>query len=786
MTEELLDIEINGRPIKARKGAMIIEATDEAGILVPRFCYHKKLSVAANCRMCLVEVEKAPKPLPACATPVMDGMKISTRSPLALKAQKSVMEFLLINHPLDCPICDQGGECELQDIAMGYGRDVSRFNERKRVVKDKDLGSLVATDMTRCIHCTRCVRFGEEVAGLPELGSTGRGENMEIGTYVTRAMESELSGNVIDVCPVGAITSKPFRFRARAWEVTQKDSVAPHDGVGSNLHVHIKGSKVVRVVPRENEAVNEVWLSDRDRFSYEGLYSEDRLRSPAVKRDGVWVDCDWETALAHAAEGLSRVRENSGPQALGALVSPSATVEEAFLAQQLVRGLGSNNVDHRLRQCDFSDQSVLPVMPWLGQPLAELERSAYTLLVGSDARREQPLVNHRIRKAVRAGGKVGVINPIAFDFNYDVEHVLVSEPAGMVHNLACVAKALGVTGHAVVDAAGPRGEHESIAAALKTAERVSVVVGSIAASHPHASSLRALAGLIAEQAGGRFGVLTEGANAAGASIAGALPHRGAGGAAVTPPGSDALAMTTTDVPKGQLLLGIEPERDCYDSHAASAALEAADFVVSLSCYDSPAMRAYADVLVPIAPYAENEGTFVNVEARWQSFDAVVPPLGDSRPAWKVLRVLGNVFEIEGFDYIDRSAVLDAVDAVAERGPPDNLGCWRVPDSVAESNGALQRLGVTPMYAVDPLVRRAAALQHTMHAAEATIGIHPSVAEKLGLADGDTATAQQNGSGIRFAVSVDDRVAPGCVHLPTAVANSTGLGPAFGVIEVRKD
>ena len=443
MTDDLVNIEINGKRCKAKPGSMIIEVADEAGILIPRFCYHKKLSVAANCRMCLVEVEKAPKPMPACATPVMDGMIVSTKSPYAVQAQKSVMEFLLINHPLDCPICDQGGECELQDVAMGYGRDLSRFNERKRVIKDKNLGSLIATDMTRCIHCTRCVRFGDEIAGLPELGSTGRGEDLQIGTFIERNLDSELSGNVIDVCPVGALTSKPFRFRARAWEITQRDSVSPHDGVGSNLHVHIKDGKVVRVVPRENDAINEAWISDRDRFSYEGLYSDERLSAPQLKQDGQWLEVDWETALGAAAQGLRQILDAHGAEQLAALCSPSATVEEAYLLQKLMRSLGSGNVDHRLRQCDDNDRSETPLAPWLGQSLISLEASDVTLLVGCDARREQPMVNHRLRKSVLAGGSVLALNPVDFEFNYALAATIVSSPAEMVKELAGVAKALG-------------------------------------------------------------------------------------------------------------------------------------------------------------------------------------------------------------------------------------------------------------------------------------------------------------------------------------------------------
>jgi NADH-quinone oxidoreductase subunit G len=443
MSEERVHIEIDGRPLQARRGAMIIEVADEAGIHIPRFCYHKKLSVAANCRMCLVEVERTPKPLPACATPVAEGMKIKTRSPLARDAQKSTMEFLLINHPLDCPICDQGGECELQDVAMGFGGDVSRFQERKRVVRDKDIGPLIATDMTRCIHCTRCVRFGAEVAGIRELGATGRGEHMEIGTYIEHSVDSELSGNVIDLCPVGALTSKPFRFSARAWEMLQRDTIAAHDCIGSNLHVHVRRNRIMRVVPRENEAVNETWISDRDRFSYQGLYGDDRLAAPLIKGSGGWQQTDWPTALSAAAAGLRRVLAERGAQQLGALASPSATLEELYLLQRLVRGLGSHNIDHRLRQGDFRDQDVAPLFPWLGQSIAALETLDAALVVGSHTRKEQPLANHRLRKAALRGSALMFVNPVAFEFNYPVAEAVVATPAGMLQALAAIAKALG-------------------------------------------------------------------------------------------------------------------------------------------------------------------------------------------------------------------------------------------------------------------------------------------------------------------------------------------------------
>ena len=786
MSDDLLSIEINGTECKARPGSMIIEVADQAGILIPRFCYHKKLSVAANCRMCLVEVEKAPKPLPACATPIMEGMKVSTKSAYAIQAQKSVMEFLLINHPLDCPICDQGGECELQDVAMGYGRDVSRFNERKRVVEDKNLGPLIATDMTRCIHCTRCVRFGDEVAGLPELGSTGRSEDLEIGTFIERNMESELSGNVIDVCPVGALTSKPFRYRARAWEIMQRDSVSPHDGVGSNLHVHIKQGEVVRVVPRENDAINEVWISDRDRFSYQGLYSEDRLKSPRVKQGGEWLSVDWETALDAAADGIKRVIREHGAQVLGALCSASSTVEEAFLFQKLARELGSGNVDHRLRQEDFSDQSEAPAMPWLGQSITDLAESDVTLLVGCDCRREQPMANHRLRQSVLKGGQVLAINPLDYDFNYEVAAKIITDPHGMIEGLAGVAQALDGAGlRALVKGTKAHPVYEEIATRLREAQSGTVILGAIAASHPHAASIRALAGHIAETTGASFGYLQEGANSAGVWMAGAVPHRGVGGTAATVVGSTAQKMLSSGQ-KAWLTLGVEPELDCLDSGAAMAAFSEAAFVVSLTPYVSDSMRAYAKVLLPIAPFVENEGTFINIEGRWQSFSAAVPPQGEARPAWKVLRVLGNLLELPGFDYVDVKSIGAEVREFAGDQLPSNLGAWRVPDALPTKSGSrLSRVGDMPIYSVDGLVRRAPALQATSHAADAAIGIHPRLAERLRLSDGDHARARQNGFDVTLRVVVDAAVPEDCVHLRAGLPGSVGLGASFGAIEIEK-
>ncbi len=780
-------IEIDGRALEAPKGVMIIEVADRYGIHIPRFCYHRKLSIAANCRMCLVEVEKAPKPLPACATPVMEGMKIHTTSALAAGAQKSVMEFLLINHPLDCPICDQGGECELQDVAMGYGRGISRFGERKRVVEDQDIGPLIATDMTRCIHCTRCVRFGEEVAGMPELGATGRGEHMEIGTFVQRAVDSEMSGNVIDVCPVGALTSKPFRFQARAWEMGSRDTVAPHDAVGSNVHVHVMAGRVKRVVPRRNEAVNEVWLSDRDRFSYEGLYSEDRLQTPLVKRGGEWSECGWEEALSFATQALRSLTSEHGGDALGALVSPNATLEEAYLVQKLVRGLGAADIDHRLREADFSDQGEAPVHPSLGCPIAEIESRDAVLLIGACPRKELPILNHRLRKASLAGARIMVLNPADYEFNFRVDRRIVVSPNAMVDALAGVVSALADRDalapevRAIVDAAPASEESEAIAKALADAERAALLLGPTVAVHPEGALLRALAAALASAARASLGQLTEGANSAGAWLAGAVPHRGPGGGALAHPGRDARAMVR-EPRRGYLLFGIEPELDCGDPPAALRAMDSAELVVAFTAFRNEHMSRYAQVILPIAPYAETPGTFVSIEGRWQSFEAAVPPLGAARPGWKILRVMGNMLDLEGFDHMSADAVRVEVEGVAQ--PPAGRGDgWRRGARANWPAESLCRLGTVPIYAADSIVRRALALQETRDAAFAGVALNASSAARLGLEDGAFATVRQGEGRITAPVVIDERLPDGCVSIPAGIPQSASLGPGIGPLSV---
>ena len=717
MTDDIVNIEVDGKPVEARKGQMVIEVTDKIGVYIPRFCYHEKLSIAANCRMCLVEVEKSPKPMPACSTPVGEGMRIFTRSPCAIAAQKATMEFLLINHPLDCPICDQGGECELQDLAMGYGRDVSRYNDGKRVVKDKDIGSLVSTDMTRCIHCTRCIRFGEEVAGMPQLGTIARGENMQIGTYIENSIDHEMSANIIDLCPVGALNNKPYRYSARAWEMTQAATVSPHDCVGSNMYAHVLRGTVKRVVPRENESINETWISDRDRYSYEAIYSGDRIDTPRIKESGEWREIDWDEALSKAAEALQAADADK----IGFLASPSATVEEAHLVARLAEHLGSSNLDHRISRRDFSDQDNDPIYPWLGCDIADLEEQNAIFVVGSNIRHEAPILAHRIRKAALAGASVSFASSREREVFFDVATSL--SGSGLVEMLAGVAvaaaggKALPASVADICKKVKAGDGHAAIAKSLADADDALILLGNIAGRHGAYTAVRALAAAIAELTGAKLGNVSEGANSAGAQLAGVLPHRMQGGTARAGAGLDAAAMLNESLDV-VVLLNIEPDADIHASTDAVEKLSKQDFVVALTPYVSDALLAAADLLLPIGTFAETSGTYVNVAGTWQSFGGVASPVGQARPAWKVLRVIGNLVDAAGFDYESSEDVRDELMAQLGDVAPDNqyAGSGRIAIPNGEDEPAAEI--DTPLYSVDNMVRRANALQLTPEARRA--------------------------------------------------------------------
>jgi len=781
---DTVTIEVDGRKLQARKGQMLIEVTDASGVYIPRFCYHNKLSVAANCRMCLVDVEKAPKPMPACATPVMDGMVVHTRSDKARTAQKGTMEFLLINHPLDCPICDQGGECELQDLAVGYGKDASRYAEMKRIVKDKDIGPLIATEMTRCIHCTRCVRFGEEIAGVMEFGGLGRGEHMEIRTFLDRSVDSELSGNVIDLCPVGALTSKPFRYSARTWELEDHASVSPHDCVGANIIVQTRRGNVMRVLPRVNETINECWLADRDRFSYEALNGEDRLRVPMIRRGTEWEETDWSTALEFTAAGLRKALEVHGPDGLGALASPISTSEEFYLLQKLVRALGSGNVDHRLRQMDFSDDDAAPAAPTLGRPIAELEGLDAALLVGANPRKDQPLINLRLRKAALKGAKIFAINPLDYDFNYKLAGRVVGAPAEMLRSLAGVASAMAALKNSSLPASlkphfgeiKPGVAEQAMAQALHQAKCASILLGTFALSHPQAATLRALAQFIAQSSGAQFGQLPE-ANAVGAWLAGAVPHRGAAGQAAAK-GRHALDMLRQPR-QAYLLLGVEPEFDCLDGAAAAAAMQAAEFVVMLTAFRPSPYRTraveYADVWLPLAPFTETDGSFVNIEGRSQPFTAAAAPLGESRPGWKILRMLGNLTGLPGFEHSDIEEVRQEMHQPAAAAAAPAFVLPPEDPAMTPASGQLMRLAEVPMYTVDPIVRRAPALQKTADNPKPSARLNAAQAGKLGFQGGESVQVAMAQGIARLDLVLDERVPDGCVLVPAGYPETAMLG-----------
>ena len=695
----MIEIELDGQKIEVAEGSTVMHAAEQVGTQIPHFCYHRKLSIAANCRMCLVEVEKAPKPLPACATPVTPGMVVRTHSERAVKAQKSVMEFLLINHPLDCPICDQGGECQLQDLAVGYGAGQSRYEEEKRVVIPKYAGPLVGMEeMTRCIHCTRCVRFGQEVAGDMELGMVQRGEHAEITLVKGSTIDSELSGNMIDICPVGALTSKPFRYSARTWELSRRKSVSPHDSTGANLIVQVKNNQVMRVLPLENEAVNECWLADRDRFSYEALNSPERLTQPMIKQGGQWIEVEWQVALEYVANGLKKIKDEHGAAHIGALLSPHSTTEELHLATQLLRGLGSDNIDHRLRHAEFAPQKNK--VRWLGLPIAQLSHLQSVLVIGSNLRKDHPLFAQRIRQAVRQGASVTALTAQVEDWAMPKTD-LVAPASEWMAALGAIAVAVAAEkGVAAPVAATVTAAAQAAATALLRGERKAVLLGNAAAHHAQADALLALVNFIATQTGASVGYLTEAANTVGAQWVGAMPQaQGKNAAQILQGAASGL--------KAVLLLNNEPE---FDS-AAAQGLDA-DMVVTLSPFK--ANLAFSDVLLPIAPFSETAGTFVNAEGRAQSFHAVVKPLGETRPAWKVLRVLGNILGMNEHAF----AADTAEQVLAQTGlrVGERVGTRYDNSAMAAPSAQTVATVATPctasIYQLDGIVRRAPSLQAT--------------------------------------------------------------------------
>ena len=769
----MIEIELDGKKVSVAEGSMVMHAADAAGTYIPHFCYHKKLSIAANCRMCLVDVEKAPKPMPACATPVTNGMVVRTKSDKAIKAQQGVMEFLLINHPLDCPICDQGGECQLQDLAVGYGASASRYTEEKRVVFHKDVGPLVSMEeMSRCIHCTRCVRFGQEVAGVMELGMQNRGEHSEITTFVGRTIDSELSGNMIDLCPVGALTSKPFRYSARTWELARRKSVSPHDSTGANLIVQVKANKVLRVVPFENEAVNECWLADRDRFSYDALNSPQRLTTPMLKQGGQWVPVDWTTALEYVANGLKQIGKDHGAASIGALGSPHSTAEELHLLARLVRGLGSENIDHRLRHADFRRDAGVR---WLGTSIAALSDLQRVFVVGSFLRKDHPLFAQRIRQATRKGAQVASLNAVHDDWLLPVAHRLTAAPSQWLQALADVATALAEASGSSAPVRGTATDAaKGVAQMLLAGERKAVLLGNAAAQHPQAGEILALAQWIGERTGATVGYFGEAANSVGAQLVGAMPG----------PGGLNAGQMLAQPRKALLLLNVEPVLDMADPHAAHKALAASEMVVAMTSFKDAAVEG-ADVLLPIAPFTETAGTFVNAEGRAQSFHGVVNPLGQTRPAWKVLRVLGTMLGLDGFAYETADAVraeaLGDDAAIAQR--LSNTSSTAV--GVTAAADGLERIADVPIYATDALVRRAVPLQLTADARLPVASLPPGLFGSLGLKDGDKVRVVQGAAHAVLPARQDASLAERAVRVPAGHPDTASLGAMFGAITVER-
>lgn len=770
----MLEIELDGKLMEVPEGSTIMDAAHQAGTYVPHFCYHKKLSIAANCRMCLVQVEKAPKPLPACATPVTNGMKVWTHSDAAVTAQKGVMEFLLINHPLDCPICDQGGECQLQDLAVGYGGSDSRYAEDKRVVANKNLGPLISTDMTRCIHCTRCVRFGQEIAGVMELGMIGRGEHSEIITFVGKTVDSELSGNAIDLCPVGALTSKPFRYSARTWELTRKPSVSPHCGLGSNLTLQVKQNRVMRALPRDNEAVNECWISDKDRFSYEALNSDKRLAKPMLKRDGRWQDVEWPVALEFVAKELQRIKIAHGAEAIGALATPHQTLEELHLLQKLLRSFGSGNVDFRLRQTDFSADGKRAGVPWLGMSITDFAQLDRVLVIGSTLRKDHPLLAHRLRQATKKKTELSIIHAVDDDLLMRVANKAIVQPALLPQVLAQVVKAAAeIKGVAVPEAVRSAVNDvkvadaaQRIAVSLAAGQKSGVFLGNFAEQHAQAATLQALAQALAQILGCPFGILGAAANSVGGYVAGCVPT----GKLV---GKNARQMIEAPL-KAYLLLGVEAELDCANPQAAVTAMKQAELVVALSPFQHGATE-YANVLLPIAPFTETAGTFVSTEGRVQSFNGVVKPLGETRPAWKVLRVLGNLLGLSGFEHDGADdAQHEALHGKAEIFNKNNnlqITIAALPNAA----NCITRIAEVPIYAADALARRASSLQKTRDAQAPVALMTRTLADQLGLREGDALRVVQDGGTTVLPYGIDDKLPANCVRLAAACDETAMLG-----------
>ena len=793
--DKMATIDIDGHEIEVNDGETIIEAADRAGIFIPRFCYHEKLSVAANCRMCLVQVGDGQKPAPACATPIKDGMEVKTQSKVATEAQKAVMEFLLINHPLDCPVCDQGGQCELQDLSMGYGADLSLYDSPKRAVANPELGPLISTEMTRCIHCTRCVRFGQEIAGMPELGVMYRGEDAAITTYVQHTVQSELSGNMIDVCPVGALTSKPFRFKARAWELTETKGVAPHDCLGSNIRLGVLRNQLLRITPSQNEAINEVWISDRDRFSYQAIHSQHRVLQPMIKTEGSWHSVDWSVAFKEVIKRLSNIIHQA-PQQVGVISSPQQTLEEQYLLQKWARALGISNIDHRIKQMDFNNQDAAPAWPVSTLTPAEIAEQPTILLVGSNIRKEQPIGSLKVRQAWQNDAQIMAVNIKDYDFNFDLTEQVNAKPQNLLDHVAGITKAVLDQQNQnkpeleqLLGDTAPTETEKSIAQRLIN-QPGAIIMGQDSLHHPQASAIQQLLTQLTNLVGGHLVPLTEGPNTVGSWIAGVVPHREAAGNAANNPGWDCHTMLAEKL-SAYILMGVEPELDCADSCLALEALQACDNVIMLTDFATEAVKAYADIILPIASFGETSGTYVNMCGEWQSFKGVVEPKGEARPAWKVLRVLGNFAELDGFDYTSSQQVRDQLWQQYQQTHYSAQTQWHgLPHSLAKpafSSDGMQFVKEIPIYATDRLARQSKPLQAMpMEGNDVVIKASKTTANELNCDESEMLTLAQNDDNhLTLPIQIDNRLDDYVLSINGASSATLAINGLYGWVKARK-
>lgn len=774
----MMTLEINKKKVEVQDNSTIMDAANKLGIYIPHFCYHEKLSLAANCRMCLVDVKTAPKLLPACATPVTAGMIINTVSEEVFSAQKSVMEFLLINHPLDCPICDKGGECQLQDIAVGYGSSFSRYTEEKRIVSPKDLGPLIsAQEMNRCIHCTRCIRFGQEIAGIMELGMVGRGEHSEISTFIGQTVNSELSGNMIDLCPVGALTSKPFRYNARSWELSQRKSISPHDSLGANLIIQVKDNQVVRVLPLNNESINQCWISDKERFSYDALNSTERLSAPMLKKNNTWYQVEWQVALEYVANNLNDSVTRHGGNAIAAIGTCYSTLEELSLLQKLMRGIGSDNIDFRLRQSNFVLDNF--IKPWLGMSISDFSNLDYIFVIGSFLRKDHPVLTSRLRLAVKQGAKISILHAVDEDLLMPITHKIIKAPSKwpMILNeiVSTIAKINNTPPPCALNTINVSLESQQIAMNLLASKSAAIFLGNAVSQHPNLSNLHAYAQWIAKNSHAKFGYLMEGCNTAGGYLANAIPGKN---------GKNALQILTQSH-KAYILLNAEPELESYNPQIARATLDQSEMVVVMSAYKHA--LDYAHVLLPITPFTETHGTFVNCEGVAQSFNNVVRPFKEARPAWKVLRMLGNLLNVPNFDYETSEAIRDEIlgDQVFLQQRLNNF-CNIMPNiNNAINLNTLERIADVPIYFTDPIARRSVTLLQTLDGQPPKVWLSSTLAKQLKIINGDFVTIRQGLGHATLISNIDNTLPKNVVRIATAHISTIRLGGMFDEITVEK-